>query len=60
MSDMTDVACDSRNLSCTRKSAPGQAEQKIIEGFRRLTDDEKRKVQRLVDLLIYHPEDAED
>lgn len=59
MSDMTEVACNSRNLSGKRTCAPGQAEQKIIEGFRRLTDDEKRKVLRLIDLLIYHPEDAE-
>lgn len=60
MSDMTEVACDSRNLSYTKVAMPSLAEQEIIQGFRRLTDDEKRRVLRLVDLLIYHPEDLEN
>ncbi|EGH42733.1 MULTISPECIES: hypothetical protein [Pseudomonas syringae group] len=60
MSDMTDVACDSRNLSYTREYMHGLEEQQIIQSFRRLTDDEKRRVLRLVDLLVCHPECEED
>ncbi|MCF5713397.1 hypothetical protein ALP22_03476 [Pseudomonas coronafaciens pv. porri] len=57
---MTVVERDVDNVCDKQVSAIGAAEQQMIQSFRRLRDDEKRRILRLVDLLIYHPDGVSD
>ncbi len=60
MSDMTIVEREVDNVRDKQGSVIGAVEQQMIQGFRRLKDDEKRRILRLVDLLIYHPDGIPD
>lgn len=60
MSDMTIVEREVDNVRDKEGSVIGAVEQQMIQGFRRLKDDEKRRILRLVDLLIYHPDGIPD
>ncbi|MDF5776558.1 hypothetical protein [Pseudomonas syringae] len=60
MSDMAVVERDVDSMRDKQGLAISAVEHQMIQGFRRLRDEEKRRILRLVDLLIYHPDGIPD
>ncbi|GAB7531587.1 hypothetical protein PS3A_40010 [Pseudomonas sp. 3A(2025)] len=56
---MLEVAVVARGffgLGESQERALTQTEQRLIERFRQMTDQEKQRVQRLIEILTEHPE----
>ncbi|MBC3957698.1 hypothetical protein [Pseudomonas triticifolii] len=60
MSEMAVMTRDTCEFNDAQQSVLSNVERQVIQGFRLIPDDEKRRVLRLIDLLIDHPDTTVD